>query len=257
MKTANALKSADILSASEMQRVRNVDRMLPSQPVMRKLFNGDDEAFHSGLESLLLSVLPSTGVEEKWDLELKPGVTYASLGSDICTLHFYQLLICLGGIRRVLELGTYIGVSALYLAEAVGSQGRVTTVELGEEFHAIAQRNFARNGLSGRIRAVLGSALDVLRLQVAQSEHYDMILMDAAKEAYASMFEPALHCLAPGGLLVVDDIFMNGDSLNAEPDSEKGCGIRQLLTKASALPADYNRVILPMGNGTLLIRKPN
>ncbi|HTJ96089.1 MAG TPA: hypothetical protein VL381_01365, partial [Rhodocyclaceae bacterium] len=83
-----------ILSDEEKQSIRNVDRMLPSQPVMRKLFKGsDDDSFHNALEAVLFSVLPKTRVEDRWQLELKPGVSYASLGSDICTLNFYQLLI--------------------------------------------------------------------------------------------------------------------------------------------------------------------
>lgn len=247
--------SGDVLSEGEKGLIQNVDRMLPSQPVMRKLFVGDDGAFHSRLEGLLLSVLKCPRVEEKWDLELKPGVTYASLGSDVFTLHFYQLLVHLAGVRTVLELGTYIGVSTLYFAEAVGELGSVTTVERGQEFFDIARRNFARNGLAGRITPILGSATEALREQAAKGRRFGMILIDAGKEDYAVMFPDALACLAPGGLLVVDDIFMNGDALNEAPGSAKGRGVRQLLADAAQLPDGYDRVVLPIGNGTLLIRR--
>jgi predicted O-methyltransferase YrrM len=247
---------ADILSVAEKQSIRNVDRMLPSQPVMRKLFQGGDAAFHGALESLLLSVFPTSQVEEKWSLELKPGVSYASLGSDVGTLHFYQFLIRMGRIRHVLELGTYVGVSTLYLAEAVGEGGMVTTVEQGEEFFAIAGRNFRHNRLDQRIRPLLGDAAGVLRDLAESGAVFDMVLIDAAKEEYAAMLAPALQCLAPGGLLLADDIFMNGDALNESPATDKGRGVRLLLEKVRLLPADHDRVILPIGNGALLVRKP-
>ena len=247
----------DIIDAEEKRSLRNVDRILPSQPVMRKLFADESGDFHERLEAILLCVQPAPAVERKWNLELKPGVTYASLGSELTTLHLYQLLIVLGGIRRVLELGTYIGVSALYLAEAVGPRGHVTTVERGEEFIAIARRNFIRNGLDERIHAVLDGAGEARRRYVLEGRQYDMVLVDAAKEEYATMLDPALRCLAPGGLLVVDDIFMNGDTLNPMPATDKGRGVQGLLAMVSRLTADYARVILPMGNGTLLVRKPD
>lgn len=248
--------ASEILSVAEKETIRNIDRMLPSQPVMKKLFDGNDDAFHSRLELLTMSVLPKPDIEQKWKLELKPGVSYASLGSDTGTLYFYQLLIQLGGIRHVLELGTYIGVSTLFLAEAVGPEGSVTTVERGEEFFSIAKRNFSRNGLESRIHQILGNATELLSQHANEGRAYNMVLLDAAKEEYALMLAPALQCLTPGGLLVVDDIFMNGDTLNPEPHTEKGNGIHQLLEKVSAIGSEYSRVILPIGNGIMMIRKP-
>jgi predicted O-methyltransferase YrrM len=238
-----------------MGTIRNVDRLLPSQPVMRKLFDGDAQTFHAALEALTLSVFPAPAIEQRWQLELKTGVSYASLGSDIGTLHFYQLLVRLSRARRVLELGTYVGVSTLYLAEAVGPDGMVTTVEKGEEFFAIAQRNFQRNGMSERIRALHADATEALRELAAEGEEFDLILIDAAKESYAAMLAPALKCLPPGGLLVVDDIFMNGDSLNPAPATAKGQGVQDLLKLVKNLRPEHTRVVLPIGNGTLLVHR--
>jgi predicted O-methyltransferase YrrM len=251
----NAAAATDVLSLSEMQSIRNVDRLLPSQPVMRKLFDGDAQTFHTALEALTLSVFPAPDIELRWQLELKSGVSYASLGSDIGTLHFYQLLIRLSRARRVLELGTYVGVSTLYLAEAVGTEGKVTTVEKGEEFFTIAQGNFQRNGMSDRIRAIHADATEALRALAAEGEEFDLILIDAAKESYAAMLAPALQCLPSGGLLVVDDIFMNGDALNVSPATAKGQGVQDLLKLVKNLRPEYTRVVLPIGNGTLLVHR--
>jgi predicted O-methyltransferase YrrM len=80
-----------------------------------------------------------------------------------------------------------------------------------------------------------------------------LVLIDAAKQSYDQMLDPALACLNPRGLVLVDDVFMNGDTLNRTPSLDKGEGVRAMLAKVSALTGDVAKVILPIGNGLLLI----
>ena len=247
--------SADVLTLDELGRIRNLDRILPSQPALSKYFNGEREQFYPRLESLLHSVLPVRSLEEKWDFAGKAGVSYASLGSDFNTLHFYQLLIRLGRYERVLELGTFIGVSTLFLAEAVGERGKVTSVELGQEFYHIARANLARSGYAARVELIKGCAVETVTRLAKSGTKYDLVLIDAAKQSYGEMLDPALACLNPGGLVLVDDVFMNGDTLNHAPCLDKGEGVRAMLEKASALQGDVAKVILPIGNGLMLIHR--
>jgi predicted O-methyltransferase YrrM len=107
---------------------------------MRQFFKGDEADFYRQLVRVTTSVLPIKSAQEKWDIRTKPGVTYEALGSDLSSLHLLQLLVRLGGYDHVLEIGAYIGVSTLFLAEAVGEKGRVTTIEVGSEFAEIARR---------------------------------------------------------------------------------------------------------------------
>ncbi|MEI7670134.1 MAG: class I SAM-dependent methyltransferase, partial [Pseudomonadota bacterium] len=164
-------------------------------------------------------------------------------------------LIKLGRIKTILELGTYIGVSTLFFAEAVGEKAKVTTVEFGKEFYDIACENFARNGYKDKIDIRLGCAAETLSNFAKEGRVFDLVFLDAAKDRYGEMFENALACVNEGGLLLVDDVFMNGDSLNLDSYSEKGEGVQDLLKKASKLSNDFSRVILPIGNGLLLIYK--
>jgi predicted O-methyltransferase YrrM len=253
MSIAKPMPSRDILTQGELSQIRNSDRILPSQPILCKYFNGNQEQFYPRLEALLHSVLPTRTLAERWDLVSKPGVSYSSLGSDFNTLHFYQLLIRLAGYERVLELGTFIGVSTLFLAEAVGERGKVTSVELGQEFHDIAKINLERNGYAGRVELLKGCAVETVTRLAKSGTKYDLVLIDAAKQSYGEMLQPALACLNPGGLVLVDDIFMNGDTLNLTPSLDKGEGVRALLEKVSAMKGDVSTVILPIGNGLLLI----
>jgi len=223
----------------------NADRLLPTQ--ISEEYRGEPGEYINRLEAFTTSVLG----HKEWDIKLKDGVTYASLGTEIGTLNFYQMLITIGGYRDVLELGTYIGVSAMYLAEAC--LGEVTTVEAGEEFYHIAKENFERNNQA--INLIHGDALETLKS--LQGKKFDFILMDAAKELYAEMLPYALNCLTSHGTLVIDDVFFQGDTLNDTAHTEKGRGVKQAIEDIK-LNNDYKKVILPLGNGLMLVtKKPN
>ena len=83
---------------------------------------------------------------------------------------------------------------------------------------------------------------------------YDLIFIDCAKESYKELLEMALRRLSQNGLILVDDVFFQGDTLNAAPTSDKGIGVRKMLDYAASL-GDYEKVILPIGNGLLMVRK--
>jgi predicted O-methyltransferase YrrM len=218
---------------------------------MRHLYRGDD--YYGDLAEVVASVLPIFWVHDKFDIRLKPGMTYETLGSDLATLHFLQLLVRLTGAKDVLEVGTYVGVSAMFLAEAVGEGGKVTTVEVGDEFANIASENFERNGLAHRIALVKG---DILASAMGV-EAYDLIFLDGGKADYDKIMPAMLEVLRPGGLLVVDDVFCNGDTLNDMPTTAKGGGVSAMLKRAARWGLKkYSPVILPCGNGLLLMCKP-
>ena len=121
---------------NEMATIQNKDRLLPSQPYFSKMYNGKD--FYGDLER----VLSCGGM--KLDIKTKDGMTYAVMGSDLNTLHFYQFLIRLHGYNNILELGTYIGVYAMYLAVTGAS---VTTVEKELNLAALHTRIFSQMDL--------------------------------------------------------------------------------------------------------------
>lgn len=232
--------------------IANVDRLLPSQPAMCQYFSGDVSEFYAALERIVTSILPIKSVHDKWKIRLKPGVSYESLGSDLSALHMLQLIIRLCGFKRVLEVGTYIGVSTLFLADAVGDSGRVVTVEVGQEFAGIARENFRANGLESRIELINTDV--TVALSDLKDDQFDLVFLDGDKGSYGELLHPLLDRLRVGGLMVVDDIFCNGDTLNAVPTTDKGAGVRELLAKVAELDG-YDRVILPYGNGQLFLRK--
>ncbi len=224
---------------SELATTKNEDRLLPSQPYNTKLYNGND--FCGDIAKLLVHP------EKSWDIKLKDGMTYAAMGSELNTLHFYQFLIRSHGFKKVLELGTYIGVSAMYMADA---GAYVVTVEKGNEFFKIAQENIQKNGFNN-IELWCQGADIYLKSSVRE---FGLILIDCAKEFYKELLELSLPRLAKNGIILVDDIFFQGDVFNNPPITEKGAGVKRMLDYVATL-GDWEKVILPIGNGLMLLRR--
>lgn len=229
--------------------IENKDRLFITQPYMRKYFDGGDDKLVSACNDMLLSIAPA----EDFKIALPEGKSYAQFGSDINTLRFIQMLIRMNNVKTILELGTFIGVSALYMAKAIDSyrEGIVITVESGEEFYRLAMDNFRENNLPTYIQPLLEDAKE----RISKNFKYDLIFMDAAKEHYNDMLHPALDALNLNGILLVDDIFFQGDTLNPIANTDKGHGVQALLESVKLLPVHYERLILPIGDGLLMIRK--
>lgn len=111
------------------------------------------------------------------------------------------------GARRILELGTATGYSALYLAEALEPEGRLITLEVDPAMAGRAQQNIAAAGLAERIEVRCGEAQ---ALMAALEGPFDLIFMDIDKEGYLPALEPCQRLLRPGGLLVVDNTGFQG-----------------------------------------------
>lgn len=185
-------------------------------------------------------------------LDVPEHMPVEQMASNPVTMAFLQFLIVFRGAKRVLELGSYIGASAIKMAQVLPVDGSVLTVEKGKEFADYARRN--TTGLL--IQVEQGDALE--RVTIWSGHHvnhyFDMIYLDCDKEHYDEYLEPLSKLLKPGGLLVVDDVLFHGDVLNETPTTDKGKGCKRLLEKAKIY--DWPKVLLPLTNGLLLMEKP-
>jgi predicted O-methyltransferase YrrM len=116
---------------------------------------------------------------------------------------FLAVLVKAVKARRILEIGTSNGYSTLWLADAAGSEGTVTTVERAPAKIAMARANFARAGLADRIDQREGDASDILR--GLDDGAYDVLFLDSLRTAYLAWWPDLKRVLREGGLLVVDN----------------------------------------------------
>ena len=118
-----------------------------------------------------------------------------------------RVLAVASGGRRVLEVGTFVGTSALWMAEGLRPDGRIDCLELDPERAETARSWFARAGLADRITVHTGPAAETLpRLEPG----YDLCYIDADKAGYPAYLEAAIDLVRPGGLIVADNLFLGG-----------------------------------------------
>ena len=146
---------------------------------------------------------------------------------------FLGMLAGAVGARRILEIGTLGGYSAIWLTRALGADGRLVTIEADPRHAEVARANFARVGLTDRIDLRVGAALDVLpdlldeRLE-RRGRAFDLVFVDADKENNAAYAGWAAELLRPGGLMVVDNVVRKGAILDEHSTDSRVTGTRSL-----------------------------
>jgi predicted O-methyltransferase YrrM len=142
---------------------------------------------------------------------------------------FLEILVRMTGARRVLELGTLGGYSAIWMARALPPGGVIVTVELDPKHAAVASSNFDRAGVSDRVELRVGSALETLPL-ISESREgpFDLFFIDADKANIPSYFEWALRMSHAGSVIVVDNVVREGAVVDAASDDPSVKGVRRL-----------------------------
>lgn len=143
------------------------------------------------------------------------------------------VLVAATGARRVVEVGTFTGYSALCMARALPSGGRLLACDVSEEYTAVARRYWAKAGVADRIDLVLGPALETLRAQPDEI-CFDFGFIDADKASYRAYYEEILRRLRPGGLIAIDNVLWSGQVLRESDRSEDTVAIRALNEHVAA-----------------------
>lgn len=232
-------------------KVRFSDKLLPDQAEHTNYFKGDDYVEH-----LYQSICRASGIAsplEEFKLEQTTKFTVEEMASNPVSMRFLQFLMRVAGVKRVLEIGAFIGVSAMYFAKALPPDGKVVTIEKFDHFAEIARRNFAANGLADRIVLHQGDAFEIIG-KLPKSEPFDLIFIDGNKERYKDYFVMTEPLLSSRGISLVDDVFFHGDAINPNPTNEKGEGVKAFLDYA-ATRNDYLRIALPLANGIMLMTR--
>jgi len=228
-------------------------KILPNQEFNANLYNVDGVAIEESIFDLILEVSDLKVPQETFSLETSEIITVEEMASSPVTLGFLQWLIDLRGVRSVLEIGAFIGVSAMYMARALPQDGRVLTIEKFEKFADIALRNFERNQLSDKIELRNGDASDILP-DVVGDRRFDLVFIDGHKEAYAEYLDLVVDAVTDRGIVIIDDALFHGDVLNKKATTEKGAGVHAALMRAKE-KKNWRLHLLPISNGMLLMTK--
>ncbi|HUR54647.1 MAG TPA: class I SAM-dependent methyltransferase [Gemmataceae bacterium] len=165
---------------------------------------------------------------------------------------FLAMLVQLMGAKNCLEVGTFTGYSAAWVASVLPPGGKVVCCEISETYAAIARRHWQNAGLSDRIELKMGPALDTLRTLAPGT--FDYAFIDADKANYDAYYERCLDLVRVGGLIAIDNTLWDGKVADPSATDADTVGIRALNAKLHA-DERVSLSFLPFADGLTLAVK--
>jgi caffeoyl-CoA O-methyltransferase len=179
--------------------------------------------------------------------------TFADAEMLVGTLEgrFLEFLVYLSRARRILEIGTFTGYSALAMAAALPPDGRLITCEIDDEHAAVARRHIEASPLANRIELRVGPAVETI---AGLTGPFDLVFIDADKGGYVDYYEATLPLLSEHGVIVADNTLRSGDVLDGKNDAPSVAAIQ---TFNEHVRRDHRvvSVLLTIRDGITLIRR--
>ncbi|HEX6521825.1 MAG TPA: DUF2218 domain-containing protein [Streptosporangiaceae bacterium] len=157
------------------------------------------------------------------------------------------------GARYAVEVGVFTGYSSICIARGLAVGGRLLACDISEEWTSIARRYWQRAGVADRIDLEIGPAIDTLRALPAEPR-IDIAFIDADKTSYPAYYEEIVTRLRPGGLVVLDNVFLGGRVLDSAYQEEHHQVVRRLNDLITA-DERVDSVMLPLRDGITIARK--
>jgi caffeoyl-CoA O-methyltransferase len=155
-----------------------------------------------------------------------------------------QLLVGMAGARRILEIGTLGGYSAIHLARALPDDGTLISLEIDEHHAEVARNNVARADLSDKVEVRVGDAHELLAALIADDRGpFDVVFIDADKESYPAYLDASLHLVREGSLILGDNTIRGGTVL--DPQDATARATREFNERIASDP-NLSGILLPL-----------
>ncbi|MGL4344277.1 MAG: O-methyltransferase [Cellulosilyticaceae bacterium] len=203
-------------------------------------------SLHTPIEGVLFEIEQAIANEkETWPI-IKPEVA-----------DFMKVLLAMQKPTSVLEIGTAVGYSSIFMSQYLSPSSHITTIERFDRMVKIATENIKTANLTDRITLLEGDASELLT--TLETEHYDMIFMDCAKGQYINFLPECLRLLKPGGLLITDNVLHKGTVARSRYLIDRRqrtthSRLRDFLWTITHTP-ELHTSVLPIGDGVALSYK--
>ena len=167
---------------------------------------------------------------------------------------FLEIIVKTSKAKSCLEIGRFTGLSTLYMARGLPSNGKIFTVDNSDEFLQLAQKYWEKEGLTSKIKSIIGSGTDVMQSLIDRQHSFDLIFIDADKNNYPNYYELSLSLLPPNGIIIIDNMLWHGDVADTSINDSQTKTIRDLNKKINS----DDRIefsLLPLSDGLSFIRK--
>ena len=168
--------------------------------------------------------------------------------------HFLHLIIKISNIKKILEIGTFTGLSALTMSLSLPSGGELITLDKNEERNKVASSFFKKAKQENKIKSIIGSALESITNLKKKKQKFDLVFIDADKENYKNYYNQSLDLIEKNGLIIVDNVLWHGEVVDTKKQDKLTTVIREFNTYVNRDKRTEN-LIIPVGDGLTVCRK--
>ena len=173
---------------------------------------------------------------------------------SVSQCHFLHLIIKISKIKKVLEIGTFTGLSALTISLALPSDGKLIALDKNIETTKVANDYFKKANQDKKIETIIKSALDSLNDLKKNNKKFEMIFIDADKENYKNYYDQSIELLNKDGLIIIDNVLWHGDVVDETKNDKFTTNIRD-FNKYVKNDSRTEQIIMPLGDGLTVCRK--
>lgn len=179
-------------------------------------------------------------------------VNNAQMASDLYQARILNFLVKLTKSKKILEIGTFTGVSTIAMAKALPIDGKIITIEKNDELEWISSKYFKLSNLNNKITQLIGNAIDIIP---TINDNFDIIFIDADKREYKNYYYLSLKKLKHDGLIIVDNVLWYNKILEIQKHKDKMTVTIYEFLKDIENDNSIQKIILPIRDGLLLIKK--
>jgi len=173
---------------------------------------------------------------------------------SISQCHFLHLIIKISNVKKILEIGTFTGLSALTMSLSLPSDGKLVTLDKNVERNKIASNFFKKARQQDKIQTIIGSALESISNFIKKEQKFDLVFIDADKENYKNYYNQSLDLIGKNGLIIVDNVLWHGEVADTKSRDKFTTIIREFNTYINKDKRTEN-LIIPIGDGLTICRK--
>ena len=173
---------------------------------------------------------------------------------SISQCHFLHLIVKISNTKKILEIGTFTGLSGLTMSLSLPSDGKLVTLDKNTERNKIASNFFKKAKQESKIKTIIGPALESLSSLKKKEQKFDLIFIDADKENYKNYYNQSLYLIKKNGLIIVDNVLWHGEVVDVKKQDKLTTIIREFNSYINKDKRTEN-IIIPVGDGLTVCRK--
>ena len=173
---------------------------------------------------------------------------------SISQCQFLELIIKVSNSKKILEIGTFTGLSALSMSLALPEDGQLIALDKNADTNKVAKEFFKKAKQENKIKTIIKPALESLSDIKKENKFFDLVFIDADKDNYKEYYDRSLDLVKKGGLIIIDNVLWHGEVAD-EKNNEKFTNIIRDFNEHVKDDKNSDQIIIPIGDGLTVCRK--